>query len=72
MPYWDLFLDAKNKKRLSHFHLYSQGGSSICRACLYVASVPAVLEENQMQRLTSETEATATVSTCVIWIDVSI
>ncbi len=38
------------KRRL---HLYSQGSSSICRVCLYVASVPAALEDNQMQRITS-------------------
>lgn len=56
----------------SCFHLYSEGSSSICRVCLYVASVPAALEDNQMQGITSGAEATAKVSTCVIWMDVSI
>lgn len=38
-------------KRRSHLH--SQGCSSICRVCLYAASVPAALEDNQMQRIIS-------------------
>lgn len=40
-------------EKLSHFHLYSQGSSSICRVCLYVASVPASLRDVHTQGITS-------------------
>lgn len=50
------------KFALSYLHLYSQGGSSICRVCLNVASVPASLEDILLQGISRWTEVIVTLA----------